>query len=89
MVVYPDIPLRDKDFVSTPTSYLDISMLNTLHNKEYLIVSDLCYTPKAGDIVVVHKINAAPYNEPIVKRVIAVGGQTVDIDFATWTLRVD
>ena len=65
------------------------SMLNTLHNKEYLIVSDLCYTPKAGDIVVVHKINAAPYNEPIVKRVIAVGGQTVDIDFATWTLRVD
>ena len=38
------------------------SMLNTLHNKEYLIVSDLCYTPKAGDIVVVHKINAAPYN---------------------------
>ncbi len=65
------------------------SMLNTLHNKEYLVVSDLFYTPKAGDIVIVHKIDADPYSEPIVKRVIAVGGQTVDIDFSTWTLTVD
>ena len=65
------------------------SMLNTLHNGEYLVVSDLFYTPRAGDIVIVHKIDADPYSEPIVKRVIAVGGQTVDIDFSTWTLTVD
>lgn len=65
------------------------SMLNTLHNGEYLVVSDLCYTPEPGDIVIVHKLDAFPYTDPIVKRVIAVGGQTVDIDFSTWTLTVD
>lgn len=65
------------------------SMLNTLHNGEYLAVSDLFYEPKAGDIVIVHKINADPYDKPIVKRVIATGGQVVDIDFSTWTLTVD
>ena len=65
------------------------SMLNTLHEPERLAVSDLFYTPKQGDIVIIHRIDAAPYNHPIVKRVIAVGGQTVDIDFDTWTLTVD
>lgn len=65
------------------------SMLNTLHDGENLLVSDFCYTPTRGDIVIVHRIDAVPYNHPIVKRVIAVGGQTVDIDFNTWTLTVD
>lgn len=65
------------------------SMVDTLHDKEYLAVSDLGYTPKQGDIVIVHKMDAGPYSRPIVKRVIATGGQTVDIDFATWTLTVD
>lgn len=65
------------------------SMEETLHSGEYLFVSDLFYTPKMGDIVVVHDMTAGNYAEPIVKRVIAVGGQTVDIDFSTWTLTVD
>lgn len=65
------------------------SMETTLHHGEYLAVSDLFYEPEAGDIVIIHKIDAYPYNEPIVKRVVAVGGQTVDIDFSTWTLTVD
>ena len=65
------------------------SMLNTLHDKERLLVTGLCYEPRRGDIVIIHKIDAAPYDRPIVKRVIAVGGQTVDIDFDTWTLKVD
>ena len=58
------------------------SMRETLHNE-----------PERGDIVIVHKISARDgmrdYSRPIVKRVIAVGGQTVDIDFDTWTLTVD
>ena len=65
------------------------SMDMTLAHGEYLAVSDLFYEPAAGDIVIVHKINADPYDAPIVKRVIATEGQTVDIDFATWTLKVD
>lgn len=65
------------------------SMDMTLTHGEYLGVSDLLYEPAPGDIVIVHKINADPYDNPIVKRVIATEGQTVDIDFSTWTLRVD
>ncbi len=65
------------------------SMEETLHSGEYLLVSDLFYTPRAGDIVVIHDMTAGVYAEPLVKRVIAVGGQTVDIDFSTWTLTVD
>ena len=37
----------------------------------------------------IHDIAAAPYDAPLVKRVIAVGGQEVQIDFNSWTLRVD
>ncbi|MBQ8641370.1 MAG: signal peptidase I [Clostridia bacterium] len=65
------------------------SMDQTLADRQYLVVSDAFYTPEAGDIVVVHDITAHPYDSPIVKRVIATGGQTVEIDFTTWTLRVD
>ncbi len=65
------------------------SMDNTLAGGQKLAVSSLFYKPKAGDIVVIHDITATPYNSPIVKRVIATGGQTVDIDFDTWTLTVD
>ncbi|MBR3998183.1 MAG: signal peptidase I [Clostridia bacterium] len=65
------------------------SMEETLHHGEYLAVSDLFYEPEYGDIVIIHDISAFPYNNPIVKRVIATEGQTVDIDFETWTLTVD
>ncbi|MGN1345603.1 MAG: signal peptidase I [Eubacteriales bacterium] len=65
------------------------SMDHTLADGQYLAVSDLFYEPVPGDIVIVHKISAPHYNRPIVKRVIAVEGQVVDIDFDTWTLTVD
>ncbi|MBE6725617.1 MAG: signal peptidase I [Ruminococcaceae bacterium] len=65
------------------------SMNKTLTDGDYLAVADCFYRPEPGDIVIVHKIDADPYDRPIVKRVIAVGGQTVDIDFDTWTLFVD
>ncbi len=65
------------------------SMDKTLHNGQFLAVWELGYEPEAGDIVIVHDQSADPYDHPIVKRVIATGGQTVDIDFNTWTLTVD
>ena len=55
------------------------SMENTLYQGEKLIVSNLGYTPKRGDIIVFHQTGVL--NEPVVKRVIATAGETVDIDF--------
>ena len=59
------------------------SMNNTLLNGEKLIVSDLFYTPDTGDIIVFHQTSEAndQFNEPIVKRVIATGGEFVKIDY--------
>lgn len=62
------------------------SMKNTLLNGEKVVLADFCYSPSYGDIVVVqaNKLqNKATglYSEPIIKRVIALGGDTVMIDF--------
>ena len=65
------------------------SMNPTLTDGDRLVAVGLLADPRPGDIVIVHRIDAAPYSRPIVKRVIAGPGQTVDIDFDTWTLTVD
>jgi len=65
------------------------SMLPTLNSNEYLIISDLFYTPKTGDIVVVQSPNYKSGKEPLIKRVIATGGQTVKINFESWEIWVD
>ena len=66
------------------------SMDYTLQHNELLLVWSLGYTPKQGDIVIVNKTTANFLREhAIVKRVIATGGQTVDIDYATSTVYVD
>lgn len=64
------------------------SMVPTLQDGNRLIISDICYTPHTGDIVVV-QANSIRADKPIIKRVIATGGQTVDIDFTTWKVTVD
>lgn len=66
------------------------SMNNTLLNGERLLVSDLFYTPKQGDIIVFHQTSEIDdrFNEPIVKRVIATGGQFVKIDYTNEKLYV-
>ena len=71
------------------------SMNNTLAHGQRIVISSLGYTPKQGDIVVISRNveNSSEaqteLNTPIIKRVIAVGGQTVDIDFKTGTVFVD
>lgn len=66
------------------------SMNMTLLDGDYLLLlSNLFYrNPEPGDIVIASK---ASFDDgtPIVKRVIAVEGQTVDIDFETGTVYVD
>ncbi len=62
------------------------SMEKTLIDGEMLIVSNLFYTPERGDIIVFHQTGTL--DEPIVKRVIATEGETIDIDFDTWTVTI-
>lgn len=62
------------------------SMNNTLFNGERVIISNMFYEPKRGDIVVISRntensSEADSYKQPIIKRVIAVEGDRVDIDF--------
>ncbi len=74
-------------FVARPANVDGASMENTLHDKEMLVISDMFYKPKHGDIIVFQKINSV-HPAPIVKRVIATEGETIDIDFDTWTVTV-
>ena len=54
------------------------SMRETLHNNDRLIISHFMYEPEQGDIVVVELPEL--FDTPIIKRVIATGGQTVNIE---------
>lgn len=60
------------------------SMNNTLLDKDYLVVVNVfgTYTPENGDIVVVHG-DYEYYNKPLVKRVIAIEGQKIEINCQT------
>lgn len=77
-------------FLGRITRVVGNSMDPTLQWGELLLVWSLGYEPKAGDIVVLNKTTAAFLDgEAIVKRVVATGGQTVDIDYSTSTVYVD
>lgn len=80
-------------FVGRISRVVGPSMLNTLHEGDLFLVHSLGYTPKAGDIVVLNKTtpetSAYLGGETIVKRVIATGGQQVEIDYSTSTVYVD
>ena len=64
------------------------SMMPTLHDHDMLLLQSIGYTPESGDVVVLSK-KSFREGQPIVKRVIAVGGQTVDIDYESNTVYVD
>ncbi len=59
------------------------SMMNTLQDKERLLVSDLFFKPDTGDVIVFHETDQRlhGFNKPIVKRVIATGGEFVMINY--------
>ena len=63
------------------------SMYPTLHDEDKILTTNFLYTPKPGDVVVVQTDSYGP--EPLVKRVIATEGQTVDIDFEKGIVYVD
>ena len=64
------------------------SMVPTLHNEDKMFVSNLLYKPEVGDIIV-FKTDTYDPNKALVKRVIAVEGQTVNIDFDNGIVYID
>lgn len=61
------------------------SMLPNFVEGQKLIVTNLGHSVEQGTVVVITNV----LNEPIIKRVIATGGQTVDIDYETGVVYVD
>ena len=66
------------------------SMRETLQDQDCLVVLSplLCGDYEAGDIVIIQRESFRD-GEPIVKRIIATEGQTVDIDFDAGVVYVD
>lgn len=73
-------------FVFRQVTVVGESMLDTLQDEDRLLVSCLFYsTPRQGDIVIVNRY----VEEPLIKRVIAVAGQSIEIDSVTGAVLVD
>ncbi|MCQ2770174.1 MAG: signal peptidase I [Clostridia bacterium] len=64
------------------------SMNNTLTDGDRVIITNLFYTPQNGDIIVFQQADGY-YKIPLVKRVIAKGGDTLRIDFSSWKVYVN
>lgn len=70
----------------TRLSSVDGSSMNpTLEDKERLLITDMFYTPKRNDIVVVWAENLidddGSLGKAVVKRVVGIGGDKIRIDF--------
>jgi len=66
-----------------------LSMQQTLQHNDRVVMSNLFYTPSSGDIVVFRSPAERFNGIPLVKRVIAIEGQTIDMDFDTGDVFVD
>lgn len=62
------------------------SMMVTLYDKDLLVVTNILYEPENNDIIV---LNSDMLDKTVVKRVIAVEGQTVEIDYNNNYVAVD
>lgn len=63
------------------------SMLPTLQSNDRVVLSSYFYKPHRGDVVVI--THTQKLREPIIKRVIALENQVVNIDFKTGVVSVD
>jgi len=75
-------------FIGRTISVDGISMMQTLRHTDRVIMSNLNYTPKNGDIVVFQSPSDL-FEYPLVKRVIGIAGQTIDMNFDTGDVYVD
>jgi len=63
-----------------------VSMMDTLHHTDRLLVTTLYGQPDSGDIIILH---TESFQSPLVKRVIATAGQTLEFDFDLNRVKVD
>ena len=75
-------------FVGRMINVSGSSMEGTLLNGDQVIVSNLFYTPRNGDIIIFYSPHPR-FEDPLVKRVIGTPGQVVDIDFETGNVYID
>ncbi|MGN0592403.1 MAG: signal peptidase I [Ruminococcus sp.] len=90
-------------YVARPVTVEGHSMESTLHDQDRLFMSDFLYTPDYGDIVIVDNDASWTYDasgnlvkgkgiaedKRLIKRVIALGGDEVDIHFSTGEVYVN
>ncbi|MDE6019914.1 MAG: signal peptidase I [Ruminococcus sp.] len=90
-------------YVARPVTVDGESMKPTLQDQDRLFMSDLFYTPERGDIVIVDNSVSWTYDtsgnliqgagiaedKRLIKRVIAVGGDELDINFTTGEVKVN
>ena len=74
-------------FVGREVRVSGTSMLPGLHDGDWVFTTRLFYQPDLGDVVVIQTDTFD--GELLIKRVIALAGQTVDIDFAAGVVYVD
>ena len=66
-------------FLFRITTVSGISMLPTLNSQDKVLISNLLYAPERQDIIVIDTYTA--YGQPLVKRIIGLAGDEIDIDF--------
>lgn len=81
------IALLLKNFVLTLAKVDGASMEPTLHDSDRMYVNRLMYTPERGDVIIFEPASAP--GKPYIKRVIAIEGDTVFIDFNTGDVYVN
>lgn len=81
------IALLLRTYVFEQVKVIGSSMEPTLKENDRLVAVKLKYNPKQGDIIILNppKMIDGPY----IKRIIAVGGQTVNIDYDSHKVYVD
>lgn len=90
-------------YLLRPVTVDGSSMNPTLYNEDQLLILTAMHTPRNGDIIVINDEHAGLFSDPqqqsiyqahgldivIVKRLIAKGGQQIDIDFENGVVTLD